>query len=702
MASFARRRQQADGLMCIPGLGENRQRPHTGVARSTSTAAGSTTSAASSRSSSPRPSTAPVLLDRRDYNRRTATRGGASDSSQMSSLMWQPVSPAEPIKETPFVETKAEEEVRATPFFSCETGTVVIKGGQVVNCDKITIEDVLVEDGKITAVGEDLEIPEGATVIDANNKFIIPGGIDTNTHLHKAVYTTELVQDDFESGTRAAVAGGTTMVVDLVIPEKGESLVDAFTAWKEAGEEKACCDFALTVAVPHVTEESKAEMEQLAKEHGINSFKMFMACKDTLMLNNVDLMEAFKEVKGLGCVAKIHAENGNIIAENQKRLLSLGVTGPEGHPMAQPVEVEEEAVTRACTLAKQVNAPLYICCPTSVEATEIMKQFKEKGLMIIGEPSAASLAVDGSHYYNKCWSHAASFITSPPIRDDPETKNNLMEALMEGTLDIVSSDHCTYDSDTRAQGQDNFTAIPQGVNGIEERMTIVFENGVNANKMEMTRFVEVTSSAAAKLLNIYPRKGCIAVGSDADIVIWNPDYPRTISQKTQQQAADFNIFEGLEVSGAAEFVLCGGKIVVADYQVNTEPGTGNFVETPTFPSVCYDKIHDIDKEDTPKHVERDNVPTDDVDGPVNSNENGTFGLTTPRGYCQQEVFNKQLGIYQRPLSAYGVRNQQDSTFSLTGPMAPAAHRSNGMEEMGARRATVKVNGSPGGQTGAFW
>merc|ERR1719228_1267982 len=212
-------------------------------------------------------------------------------------------------------------------------------------------------------------------------------------------------------------------------------------------------------------------------------------------------MEAFKEVKGLGCVAKIHAENGNIIAENQKRLLSLDVTGPEGHPMAQPVEVEEEAVTRACTLAKQVNTPLYICCPTSVEATKVIKQFKEKGLVVIGEPSAASLAVDGSHYYNKNWSHAASFITSPPLRDDPETKDILAAALIDGTLDMVGSDHCTYNMNTIAKGQDNFTTIPQGGHGIQERMAIVYQKGVATGKMEMTRFVEVTSAAAAKLLD---------------------------------------------------------------------------------------------------------------------------------------------------------------------------------------------------------
>ena len=184
------------------------------------------------------------------------------------------------------------------------------------------------------------------------------------------------------------------------MPQKGGSLVDAFNMWKEAGEQNSCCDFAFSVAVPHVTAEAKKEMEKLAKDHGVNSFKMFMTYKDTLMLDNSELMEAFKHVKDLGCVAKVHAENGNIIAENCKRLLARGVIGPEGHLLAQPKEVEEEAVRRACTLAKQVNVPLYICSPSSMGAAEVIKEFKGKGSVIIGELSAAALAVDGSHYFS--------------------------------------------------------------------------------------------------------------------------------------------------------------------------------------------------------------------------------------------------------------------------------------------------------------
>ena len=598
--------------------------------------------------------------------------------------------------EAVFVERSPKGMTEATPFVSSDTGVVLIKGGTVVNCDSMAVADILVEDGKITAVGEDLEIPEDATVINATNKYIIPGGIDTNTHLYQGLDENTPVKDDFETGTRAALAGGTTTVVDLVIPQGGQNMLEAFNNWRRVGEEKSCCDFALTVAVPCVTEETKKEMVKLTRDHGVSSFKMFMSYKDTLMLENSELIEAFKHVKELGCIAKVHAENGSIISENQKNLLAHGVHGPEGHLLAQPVEVEEEAVLRACSLAKQVNVPLYICSPTSREAVDIIQELKSEGLVVYGEPSCAALCVDGSHYYNKCWSHAASFITSPPIRDDPGNKDGLVAALVEGILDIVGSGHCTYDMSSRAQGLNNFTAIPHGVNGVEERMSVVYERGVVEGKMPMTRFVEVTSSNAAKLHGLYPRKGCLAVGSDGDIVIWSPQSPHTIHSKTHHQAAAFNIFQGEKMSGAAEYVLCQGRVVVEDYQLKNISGHGNYIGAQTFPAICYDKIQEIDNRNKPTPVERLDILTNDEH--ENEHVNNFFGLTTPRGQRQHEVYNKQLGIYQRSLSVHGVRNQQDSSFSLSGPQ----REHHGERGVAQRKPSVRVSAPPGGQGGAFW
>merc|ERR550519_2970364 len=243
----------------------------------------------------------------------------------------------------------------------------------IFNSDKMIEGDVLIEDGVITAVGVDLDIPDDAKEIDATDKYVIPGGIDTNTHLREGINNLEVV-DDFAAGTKAGLAGGTTMVIDLVLPRREESLIDAFNAWKEDAEQNSCCDFAFSVAVPHWNEKSKGEMEELTKQEGVNSYKMYMAYKDSLMLNDNDLLKAFHHVKDIGGVAKVHAENGAIIAENQKRLLAQGVTGPEGFPAAQPEEIEEEAVLRAISLANQANVPLVISAPSSAGAAHVIQK----------------------------------------------------------------------------------------------------------------------------------------------------------------------------------------------------------------------------------------------------------------------------------------------------------------------------------------
>ena len=591
--------------------------------------------------------------------RRTANTGGAADSSQMSSLFSTAPTPSKPVTEPIFVEDTVDS-VTATPFFSQDTGVVLIKGGDVVNCEETSTADVLVVDGKITAVGEDLDIPENATVINASGKYVIPGGIDTNTHFRRALDGKDPVLDDFQTGSRAAVAGGTTMVVDLVIPEPEEGLLAAVTAWKEEAQENSCCDFSLAVAVTCVTEQTIEEMEVLVRDHGVNTFKVFMSFKDELMIPSKDILRVMKKAKELGCVVQVHAENGDMIAQNQRALLAEGVRGPEGHLLAHPEDVEEEAVRRACCLAREVGLPLHISSPSSAGAVEIIKEYREKGLVVIFDPSIAALTVDGSHYYNKCYSHAANFVTSPPLREGEEAREALLAGL-QTDLAVVSSAHCARD---RTEAGTDFSQILQGVTGAEERLPLLYEVGVQSGKMEMERLVAVTSATAAKILNIYPRKGCIAEGSDADIVILNPAAPRTISHKSQQSNAELNIFEDLTVTAGPEFVIAGGKIVVAEFQVNADCGGASFVDCLPFPAVCYQNISQDRPE--PRHVDRPRLPSDDVDGRSDSIGGDGFGLTTPRGFRGQQVLNKQLGVYQRPLSAHGVRNQQDSTFSLTG------------------------------------
>jgi dihydropyrimidinase len=460
--------------------------------------------------------------------------------------------------------------------------TTIIRGGTVVNADRAFRADVLCEGDKVVAVGPDLAAPAGAQEVDAGGQYVMPGGIDPHTHMNLPFMGT-VTQDDFFTGTAAGLAGGNTTIIDFVIPNPQQSLMEAYHQWR-GWAAKAAGDYSFHVAVTWWSDQVHEDMGTLVRNHGVNSFKHFMAYKNAIMADDETLVRSFRRALELGAIPTVHAENGELVFQLQKELLEKGITGPRAHPLSRPPAVEAEAANRAIAIANVLGTPLYIVHVSCKESLDAITRARAAGQRVYGEALAGHLIVDDSVYEHPDFDYAAGHVMSPPFRSK-EHQKALWQGLQGGNLHTTATDHCTFCADQKAAGRNDFTKIPNGCGGVEDRMAVIWDAGVNSGKLTPSEFVRVTSANAAQIFNIYPRKGLIAPGSDADIVVWDPEGTRTISAKTQFAKGGFNVFEGRTVKGIPSTTVAAGKVVFHRGELMAVEGAGRHVDRPAFAPV---------------------------------------------------------------------------------------------------------------------
>jgi dihydropyrimidinase len=479
--------------------------------------------------------------------------------------------------------------------------SLLIRGGTAVTADRSWRADVYCKDGLIVAVGENIEAPADAEVVDAGGCLIMPGGIDPHTHMELPFMGT-VASESFYSGTAAGFAGGTTMIIDFVIPGPQQPIMEAWKDWN-GWAQKAAGDYSFHVAITWWDDTVHRDMGRLVNEFGVNSFKHFMAYKGAIMADDEILVNSFTRARELGAICTVHAENGELVYRLQQEIYDKGIHGPEGHPLSRPPAVEGEAANRAIRIAQMLHTPLYVVHTSCKDSLECIARARAEGQRVYGEVLAQHLVIDDSVYRNPDWRKAAHHVMSPPFRPKGH-QEALWKGLQSGMLQTTASDHCCFCTPQKAAGRDDFRKIPNGTGGIEDRMSVLWHHGVKTGKLTPEEFVAVTSTNCAKIFNIYPRKGAISAGADADLVVWDPDASRTISVDTHHQNIDFNIYEGMTVSGVATTTISQGKVVWADGELRAVEGAGRYIERPPF-APYYDAMAKVRQGAEPTAVQRD-------------------------------------------------------------------------------------------------
>jgi dihydropyrimidinase len=452
---------------------------------------------------------------------------------------------------------------------------ILIKNGEIITAADRFVGDVYCEGGTIAAVGALLEKRHaGDTVIDASGQLVLPGGVDAHVHMELPFMGTES-SDDFETGTAAGVAGGTTSIIDFVIPSRNQPLLDGLAQWQEKAK-KAVADYAFHMAVTWFGDDTAKEMGVCFREHGIPSFKIFMAYKGAIGVDDAELISVIDTAKSLGGLVTAHCEHGDAVLALQKRMLKEGKTHPRYHAQSRPAPIEGEATNRAIMLARLAGEPVYIVHVTCKEAVDAIAEARRRGQVVLAETCPQYLLLDDS-VYEKPGFEGAAYVMSPPIRPKGH-QDALWAAVSSGLIQTVATDHCPFhQAGQKEMGRKDFTKIPNGAAGIENRLGLLWTYGVLEGRIDVHRFVDLFATQPAKIFGMYPRKGSVVPGGDADLVIFDPTATSTISAKTHHHRCDRSIFEGFEVKGRPSHVIVNGRVQFKDGNLDVERGAGRYV-----------------------------------------------------------------------------------------------------------------------------
>src|SRR5580765_5939693 len=457
----------------------------------------------------------------------------------------------------------------------------LITGGHIVTAVDSYVADILIDGDTIALIGRDLQsiVTSPDRMIDAKGKLVIPGGIHPHTHMDLPFGGTAS-SDDFETGTRAAAFGGTTTIIDFAVQYRGQSLNEALDIWFAKAQGKATIDYGFHMIVTDLPDQRLPELHRLI-DQGVSSFKLFMAYPGVFLVDDGTIFKAMTAAGAAGGLICMHAENGVVIDVLVKRALAEGKTGPKYHALTRPARAEAEGVHRAIAIAEMADSPVYIVHLSCYDALKEVQAARDLGLPAFAETCPQYLFLDYSYYEQEGF-EGAKYVMTPPLRDK-SNQEQLWKGLRGNDLQVISTDHCPFCfKEQKELGRDDFSKIPNGGPGVEHRMSLIYDGGVFQTRISLNRFVELTSTAAAKIFGLFPKKGTIAVGSDADIVIFDPNREQTITAKTHNMRVDYSAYEGRTVRGVTETVLSRGNVIVESGVFKGKAGDGQFLKRGTF------------------------------------------------------------------------------------------------------------------------